>query len=55
MGYYVTEWVGKDGYTSLFMCHLGLAVGPAVLGLVFFPIFGKRLRKLTRHSKVHTY
>ncbi|CAK7219655.1 hypothetical protein SBRCBS47491_003920 [Sporothrix bragantina] len=55
MGYYVTDWISSDGYIPLFMLELGLIVGPAVLGLVFFSLFGKRLRKLTRHSKVHTY
>ncbi|CAK7224176.1 hypothetical protein SCUCBS95973_005431 [Sporothrix curviconia] len=55
MGYYIVDWIIEDGYTPLFMCELGLIVGPAVLGLVFFYFFGKRLRKLSRHSKVHTY
>ncbi|CAK7216214.1 hypothetical protein SEUCBS140593_002800 [Sporothrix eucalyptigena] len=55
MGYYIVDWIIEDGYIPLFMCELGLIVGPAVLGLVFFYFFGKRLRKLSRHSKVHTY
>lgn len=55
MGYYVTGWTAKAGYTPLFMTCLAIIVGPSLLGAILFSIFGKRLRKLTRNAKIHTY
>ncbi|KAJ2893261.1 serine/threonine kinase 16 [Zalerion maritima] len=55
MGYYITEWVADDGYIPAYMMQLSVVVGPAILGIVVFMIFGKRLRKLSRNSKVHTF
>lgn len=55
MGYFITDWTESSGYTPALMTAMALITGPALFGLVFFPIYGKRLRKLTRHSKVHTY
>jgi hypothetical protein len=55
MGYFITDWVEDAGYTPALLTAMALLVGPALFGVVFFSIFGKRLRKLTRHSKVHSY
>ncbi|KAH7160464.1 serine/threonine kinase 16 [Dactylonectria estremocensis] len=55
MGHYVTDWVKKSGFVPLLMCEFALIIGPTVFGITFFSIYGKRLRKLSRNSKVHTY
>lgn len=55
MGYYVTGWVEEAGYTPALLTAMALIIGPAVFGIVFFSLFGKSLRKLTRNSKVHRF
>ncbi|KAK9446899.1 MFS general substrate transporter [Limtongia smithiae] len=54
-GYFITDWVTSSGYTPLFMFSLGMIIGPALFGMIFFMFFGKRLRKLTRNSEVHGF
>jgi hypothetical protein len=55
MGYYIIDWVADDGYIPPMMTQLGLVTGPAIVGIILLSVFVKRLRKMSRHSKVHTY
>ncbi|KAH6880728.1 serine/threonine kinase 16 [Thelonectria olida] len=55
MGYYVTDWVKADGFIPLLMSEFALIIGPAILGGVFFYLYGKKFRKMSRNAKVHSY
>ena len=44
MGYFITGWLKKLLYASIVDCKT-LIVGPALFGVAFFSLSGKRLRK----------
>ncbi|KGO45041.1 Major facilitator superfamily domain, general substrate transporter [Penicillium expansum] len=54
MSYWVMPMAARRGFLAPAMVEFALTIGPMVLGLPIY-FFGKRLRRLTRHSSVHSY
>ncbi|PMD47530.1 MFS general substrate transporter [Hyaloscypha variabilis F] len=54
MIFYFNDWAAKDGFIPPVMTMMALTVGFTVIGMVVFMIWGKKFRRATMHSKLHT-
>lgn len=54
MSYWVSPLAARKGWLTPAMIEFALTVGPILLGIPIY-FFGKKLRKLTRNSVVHSY
>lgn len=54
MIFYFNNWAAEDGFLGPVLLLMALTVGFSVLGLVVFIPFGKKFRRMTKDSKLHT-
>jgi hypothetical protein len=54
MIFYFNNWAARDGFLAPVLMVMALTVGFSVLGLAVFIPFGKRFRRMTKDSKLHT-
>ncbi|KAH6659160.1 major facilitator superfamily domain-containing protein [Truncatella angustata] len=54
MIFYVNDWAARDGFLGPVLMLMALTVGFSVLGLVVFIPFGKKFRRMTKDSKLHS-
>ncbi len=50
---FITHWIEKDGFVKPIMLNMSLAVLWCLFCIPFY-VYGKRLRRLTAKSKVHS-
>jgi hypothetical protein len=54
MIFYFNDWAARDGFLAPILTIMALAVGFSVIGLAIFIPFGKKFRRMTKDSKVHS-
>ncbi|KAF3005424.1 hypothetical protein E8E14_002129 [Neopestalotiopsis sp. 37M] len=54
MIFYINDWAAKDGFLGPILMLMALTVGFSVLGLAIFLPFGKKFRRMTKDSKLHS-
>jgi hypothetical protein len=54
MIFYYNDWAVKDGFIPPVMMMMALTVGFTVIGMVVFMFWGKKFRRATMNSKLHT-
>jgi hypothetical protein len=54
MIFYYNDWAAKDGFIPPVMMMMALTVGITVIGMVVFMFWGKKFRRATMNSKLHT-
>lgn len=54
MIFFLNDWAAKDGFLGPILLLMALTVGFSVLGLVIFIPFGKKFRRMTKDSKLHS-
>ena len=54
MIFFFNQWAAKSGYLAPVLLLMALTVGFSVIGLAVFIPFGKRFRRFTKDSKLHT-
>lgn len=54
MIFFFNDWAARDGFLAPVLMIMALAVGFSVIGLAIFIPFGKKFRRMTKNSKVHS-
>ncbi|KAH9908492.1 putative MFS transporter [Xylariomycetidae sp. FL2044] len=54
LGFYFNDWAARDGYLAPVLMLMAITVGPSLLGLAVFIPFGKKFRRMTKDSKLHS-
>jgi MFS family permease len=55
MTYYINDWAAKSGFIPPAMLLMAITVGFGLVGMVLLILFGKKMRRWTRNSKVHSF
>jgi len=55
MTYYVNDWAVSSGYIAPTFLLMGMTCGFALFGVVLLMLYGKKMRRWTRNSKVHDF
>ena len=55
MSQYDISWALQDGFIKPVIANAAEGLGVPALGVIVFVLFGKKLRRLTRNSKIHSF
>jgi MFS family permease len=55
MTYYVNDWAAKNGFIPPAMLLMAITVGFGMVGMILLILFGKKMRRWTRNSQVHSF
>lgn len=54
MIFYYNTWAATDGFLGPVLMLMALTVGFSLIGLAVFIPFGKKFRRMTKDSKLHS-
>lgn len=54
MVFFYNDWAARQGFIAPVLTIMAVAVGLAVMGLAVFIPYGKRFRRATKDSALHT-
>lgn len=55
MTYFINDWATDEGFVPPAMLLMAMTAGIPLIGMILLTLYGKRCRRLTRHSRVHGY
>lgn len=54
MIFFINDWAARDGFLGPILLLMALTVGFTLPGMFLFLFFGKRFRRMTKDSKLHS-